>query len=523
MKQVSSYLFLILLAVLFAIFLLYPLVRRGMEISPDSVSYLKTATNVAEGYGFSLGCPPLVHPNRHWPPGFSALIASFLVLGVDWLTACKTIAIVCYILLLVGTSFYVFRITGSMTAASLSEAAVGFHPTILRYNAAILSEALSWVFLVGISSVLTVAVLKPQKKWALLLGIILGLSILVRYAYMPFAVVSVVLFLLLTFHLPWRRRFGLATLISVPVIGLFGGWLVRNFLLFGKVAKARPPAGNLLFNIWDGMNSWAGTLFETHPSVIDALLWTILICIFVISLLSLLAVRDPLKSPGDLATVINFVLAIGYTVGLIVLKTYSTELALNDRKFTQIVILFVLMLAAAVASRRKKVFSPVSFSLIAIFCLWSVYFGVSEFPYLKGRWLGFYELQYSPAVEYAISFDYKPHRIVTNVPEAFWLRERICTRSFRARRQMKASYFEDNGARLLVWFKRTGKRPLLEPQDVEWDIPVRQRDFKDAYVYQLRLGGKRLRGEPGPGQKRVRIEPSELYDSTSDSEESEEE
>src|SRR5262245_62067280 len=84
-----QFLIMILVALLLTIFLFIPLVARGMEITPDGVDYLKTASNVVKGYGFSLGCPPKVHPNLHWPPGYSALIAAFLFVHVSWINACK--------------------------------------------------------------------------------------------------------------------------------------------------------------------------------------------------------------------------------------------------------------------------------------------------------------------------------------------------------------------------------------------------------------------------------------------------
>ena len=476
----------ILLASLLATFLFYPLISRGMEITPDGVDYLKTASNVAHGYGFSLGCPPREHPNRHWPPGYSALIAAFLIVGVSWIHACKIIAIACYIILLCGISFYIYKLTGSLLLSLLGETASGFHPEVLRYAGAVLSEPLSWLFLIGISAALTGLLINRRKAWALSLGILLGLSMLVRYAYVPLGVICVALFLLLTSE-PWPKRLRLSLCICIPAAALLGGWIVRNMLLFGEPAKSREPAGMFFANLWDSIYSWSDVLFHTNTNSMVVLLWAMIFFLGFIAIRSFFIHKE--KDAPALGLFVNLTLAFGYTLGLVLLKTYETVLALNNRKFTQIILLFVLMLAFASAAESNKFIRRICCGLLVLFCVWSVSFGVAAIPELKGRWLGFYEYQKSPTLQLMISRGLKVRRMISNASEGIWLWTGKCTHSFgEFPQKVNASSLRDRGFRMLVWFKWTGKRAdLLTPQDVEWDIPFERKEFPDGYLYQLKV------------------------------------
>ncbi|MCI0602957.1 hypothetical protein L0156_08075 [bacterium] len=485
-------------ALLLAGFLLYPLISRGMEIFSDSTKYLNTASNLDAGYGFSLRCPPKVHPNTHWAPGYSALIALFLVSGFQWQVACKIIAILCYLFLLVGIFQYVHKVTGSFLLAFLSEASVGFHPKILRFSGAILSEPLSWICLIAISGLLTVLILKPRKKWAILLGLLLGVSMLVRYAYIPLGPFCVGVFLLLCSIIPWVQRLKLAILVSIPATIIFGGWLLRNWLLAGKTAISRPPTGTLSSNLLDGFDSWFDALFLKSFSFLQPVLWIVIAFLVVVGLISFFKRKGEETSAPNIALLVNLLLAFGYTAGLVLLRTYRATLALNDRKFTQVILLFVLMLAFAAATRYKKYISRTFLAFLALFLITSVALGVAAIPELKTRWLGYSEFESSPTIQYVIRQNLPPRRIVTNDWEAFWLWTGTCPRFFPGGRtkKMAASHFQEQGARMLVWFKRTGRPALLKRENVEFDVPVRFLEFEDGYVYQFKRRGK-------PGQETV--------------------
>ena len=479
-------------ASLLAAFLFYPLISRGMEIFSDSTKYLNTASNLSAGYGFSLRCPPKVHPNTHWAPGYSALIALFLVLNIHWLTACKIISILCYLFLLTGIFLYVYKITDSFLLALFSEAAVGFHPKILRYSGAILSEPLSWLCLIAISALLTALILNPRKKWAIVLGVVLGLSMLVRYAYIPLGPFCVGLFFLLCSRIPWLKRLKLAILICIPATIIFGSWLLRNWLLAGKTATSRPPTGSLSSNLLDGFVSWFDALFQKSYSPLQPLFWIVIASLITVALISFFRRKDQEPSAASVALLVNLLLAAGYTFGLVLLRSYRAALALNDRKFTQVILLFVLMLSFAAATKYRKYISRIFLGLLTVFLTISVALGISAIPELKTRWLGYHEFQSSPTMKFALHQKVPPRRIITNDWEAFWLWTGTCPRFFPGGRtiKIKASHFQEQGAKMLVWFKRSGRPALLRRENVEWDVPVRFLEFEDGYVYQFKKRGQ---------------------------------
>jgi hypothetical protein len=497
-------------ASLLAAFLFYPLIARGMEIFSDSTKYLNTASNLSAGYGFSLRCPPKVHPNTHWAPGYSAVIALFLLVNIHWLTACKIIAILCYLFLLTGIFLYVYKTTDSFLLALFSEAAVGFHPQILRYSGAILSEPLSWLCLLAISALLTALILSSQKKWAIILGITLGFSMLVRYAYIPLGPFCVGIFLLLCSKIPWLKRLKLAILISIPTTIIFGSWLLRNVLLSGKTATSRPPTGSLSSNLFDGFDSWFDAIFQKSYSTFQPVFWIVMVSLIIVALISFFRRKDQESSPAEVALVVNLLLAAGYTIGLVLLRTYRATLALNDRKFTQVVLLFVLMLSFAAATKYRKYISRSFQALLTLFLITSIAMGISALPLLKTRWLGYYEFESSPTMKFILRQNILPRGVFTNDWEAFWLWTGYCPRFFPGGRtnKMKASYFQERGAKMLVWFKRSGRTALLRRENVEWDVPVRFFELEDGYVYQFKKKGQRQISTPARSLKEERAEES---------------
>ena len=76
-------------------------ISRGLEITPDSITYLFGASNLKDGNGFSIGCSKPV-PNTTWGPGYSVFISSLAMLGLNLTQASMAGSIIAYILLLIG-------------------------------------------------------------------------------------------------------------------------------------------------------------------------------------------------------------------------------------------------------------------------------------------------------------------------------------------------------------------------------------------------------------------------------------
>jgi hypothetical protein len=193
-------------------------------------------------------------------------------------------------------------------------------------------------------------------------------------------------------------------------------------------------------------------------------------------------------SERGLAYLVNFLLSIGYAGTLIVILTYVETFFLGSRKFSPLVIIFTIMMAACVI-KTDPARKNLRYCGILVYSLWValiVLHGITGLEKLKKRSREYSDWEASPTMAFA-STRFKHQEIFTTDQEPFWLWHRIfpAILPFHSSAPLKSSWFMDKGARALIWFKNSQRPYLIQPDGVIWDKTFHKIEFNDGYIYSL--------------------------------------
>jgi hypothetical protein len=202
--------------------------RHGPLLSPDSVTYLSEARNLASGRGFT---DLTGQPDTTFAPGFPFLIAVVHEFGLTVVAAARVINAVCFGVVVVLAAVLVQRHTRSWLVAVGGAALVVVAPAMLNVTDHVWSEPLFCVVLLAFFLCLEAALRASgsrQVRLIMLAGLVAGLAFLVRYAGMVLVVVGVVALATSLAPAPFRARLrgiGVFLLGATPLPAL---WLLRN-------------------------------------------------------------------------------------------------------------------------------------------------------------------------------------------------------------------------------------------------------------------------------------------------------
>ncbi len=484
------------ISVLMAMVAFHFFLAPGMIITPDSVKYLNSADNILKGYGVSLGTPPAISPNTHWAPGYSVALAIPCLFGADLFNSAKIIAVFCYIFILITSTIIIYKYTGSFLVAVLSEAMIAFHPVILDGLGSLLSEPLSWVFLLVMSITASMLIIDPSVKWAIFNGISAGGGVLVRYAFFGFlAGNSLSILLLLRNRLSRYDKFKLLSISFFLSLTIISIWFLRNFILVGSLGYVKAPAGSLIRNfLLVARAQWSTFLGITPPPRKPFVLF-ILLPLFAFLFIGIAQYRKCIllqanrKNVLSVFFLINFICIYSYMLFIVLFRTFVAEANIENRMFSPVVINLIMMLAAGVAMSKKiSIFKTrVKIGLLAyalLFCL-ICFQGAKIFEASKHRSLWYNDRTWknSHTLTY-VSKHFDIQEVMASDPEVFWLWHGKYSNILPMRWQDKkipASSFKNTTA--FCWFKMTHRRYLVSPDDFIWGPNYQKLEFNDGVVY----------------------------------------
>lgn len=490
-----------LLAFSLTLLVLYPLLAAGLVVSPDSVSYLNSAANLVRGYGVSIGCHPRNSPTAHWPPGYIFALAFPLICGMEGIAAAQLINLFCYFLLLVGVGIFVLRVTGSGTLALVSQLAVGLHPLILKNSGNMLSEPLSWLFVLLIGIFLFGLVRNPGKRFALGLGIALGCAIMTRYAFVGFLPVIFLPLLLPAKKVSPARALGFTGTAGLAAGAIICPWILRN-LMIRKSLLSAPGGGVGPEALLPGMkissmNWWHIIAGRGQPPMPwAALILLPLAALGILAFVRYRRFRGERCSPAfpqqtDVVYLTGFLMATGYITTLVLINAFiMPEIHLDSRKFSPLVIVFTIMLAALAIKDGSRPAGKIIGSrytiLYLIWAAWIVFQGVGGLAELRNRPLGYLDWGSSPAMAFARE-RFQAREMLTTDWEPFWLWHKVCPKNLprQSDEPVKVTRLKAKGIKVLIWFKRTHRDYLIQPADITWDNGFRKMEFDDGFVYIL--------------------------------------
>lgn len=190
----------------------------------DEQHYRQLAESLVAGYGFAWG-PHALTSIR--PPLYPAMMAA-----AWWLLGHESLQAIRYIQVGLGlaTAGVVYLIGARVYGAAIGRyaaAAAWLYPSLIYYNALILTETL-FTLLLLLFVLLTVMLVQSPRAWtAVTCGIALGLAALTRSVLWPLPLVLCPLLAVLIRE-PLVRRLALPGLVLIGYVLTVGPWAVRN-------------------------------------------------------------------------------------------------------------------------------------------------------------------------------------------------------------------------------------------------------------------------------------------------------
>jgi hypothetical protein len=269
--------------------------RYGAGISPDSVSYIAAARDLASGR------PPTGwngDPFVFWPPIYPTVLATLLAAGIAVSGATMLVNAVAFGFTVWGTGWFVERRTGQRELGILAAGAVLICPVLLRVGTIAWSEPLYIAFTLATLVALAEHLESRAMAPLVLAAATASLAVLTRYIGLVLVIAAVPL-ILRGAGIPISRRARYALVYVVVALTPVAVWVARNAFLTGTLT---------------GRRSW--TSVAAHPplfiSPFSAVGWTAL------AILAAIGLGAALRRGGGAGGMEAFALALGvYLIGIL--------------------------------------------------------------------------------------------------------------------------------------------------------------------------------------------------------------
>ena len=210
----------------------------GCGLSPDSVVYLDTATNLLRGNGWSFGATDgVLRPMTQYPPLFPSVVALISLTGMDVPDAARWFNAILFAGTIFLTGLAVSRYTqGSFWPAVLVSFFVLTCVPLIRIFSSALSEA-AFIFF-GLSGMFLLSIYLKERSpgWLVTAALGVALSCLSRYVGVTFIAAGILGLLFL------NRKPLAARVADIAVWGIVSSapvaiWATRNLSLSGHVSR----------------------------------------------------------------------------------------------------------------------------------------------------------------------------------------------------------------------------------------------------------------------------------------------
>ncbi len=223
-----------------------------LDLNGDNATYISLARNMSDGLGYSTINPDGVRPTSTYPPGYPALLAVFMSLGIDSLIFFKVVNGMLLLVSLLLLYDLMRKVTDDKVAVLVALLLSCFCTPMLRFSYIVMSEML-FLFL----SVLAIYSLGRQSErddarfyvspwfWLAIVASVAAYHVRTMALALIFGV-----FVFYAFRKQWRQL----ALCVVGVVALMLPWMIRNSMMglesryFGMIMKInpwRPEAGTV--------------------------------------------------------------------------------------------------------------------------------------------------------------------------------------------------------------------------------------------------------------------------------------
>lgn len=226
-----------LMAVYAASLLLSATTVYGIGIRSDSVAYIWSARNLAEGIGLGrLDGGGNFKAMTHWPPLYPVVLAAFPLFGMEVIEGARWLAAVLGGLNVALVGWILARITRSPWFAASGALVVLFSPAMAETNLQAMTEPLYISLSLLALLFLDAALRRGGRRWLLAAAVFTALALLTRYVGLALALAGALGILIYGRHSPGRRGRDLAIFLAVSVLPA-GLWALRNLALSGSAAN----------------------------------------------------------------------------------------------------------------------------------------------------------------------------------------------------------------------------------------------------------------------------------------------
>jgi hypothetical protein len=374
---------------------------------------------------------------------------------------------------------------------------IGLHPIILRWQGAMLSDSFGWTFVILIVLGLLFLVQNKSIKSAVFLGVVVGLGMLVRYAYLAFAVGPAIIISFLILRIGWKRALTLAAVYFSVAFGILGLWLLRNYFAVGDYSGREQGTRNIVWSFVLHFFSWWDVVAPNISP--DRSRWQVLILLIVVPLF-FVGVRRARKlfygtqtlEPPQILFLVSCTLAFGYT-GILWILNCITKSDVGSRMFSPIIPLFLFMLVSIFHQQKNFRLWDARNLLFASWAMLMICIGLLALPELAVRSKWYAEWKGNQTINYVVH-NFKSDDVMVSDFEPFWYWYRECPQKIprRGYRLERASQLAKQ-TKAIIWLKRlpgyappAHRRYLVQPSDIIWDIKVEKTEFRDGVIYNLR-------------------------------------
>jgi 4-amino-4-deoxy-L-arabinose transferase-like glycosyltransferase len=347
--------------------------RHGPGMSPDSVTYLSAARNLASGHGYTDFTGQAL---TNFPPGYPALVAVMNVLGTSLATAARIVNAVSFGAIVVLAGALVRRHTSSPLLALGATMLVAVSPALINIASNAWSETLYCAFVLAFLLALEAAIAPGRSaRWLASAGALAGLAFLVRYVGLSLLMVGSLTVIAVTYRegvraVAHRLAVFLAAGLVLPAL-----WILHNarsgtrFILGPRVA-APESWSSFISQFFDGFRA----LFTSGGVGSTAAL-----VLLVLGLGALVAhvarPGEPGRAQSRRSRVLPLVVYVGVYAAVVVTAGKTAGASVDQRIVSPIyvpalilgvVVLDVLIAQVATGGRRWVAVAPVLVALVAV-------------------------------------------------------------------------------------------------------------------------------------------------------------
>jgi hypothetical protein len=219
---------------------------HGPGLSPDAVTYISAARNLAAGHGY---IDLTGQANTTFAPGFPAILAAGEHLGLGILDGVRLLNAASFGAIVLLTWVLARRHIASRQLALATTAFVAISPALLNVAGKAWSEPLFCVVLLAFIVVVETARASPEQtgRMAAVAGLIAGAGFLVRYAALALIITGMIALIAPGLGLGIRARLSRTAMFALTSALFPALWLVRNantgapFVFGPRVASTESP------------------------------------------------------------------------------------------------------------------------------------------------------------------------------------------------------------------------------------------------------------------------------------------